>query len=310
MVKKKDIAFSASVLAYGLGCSVHDLKNRLFEQFDSEPPQPEELELLFYYKIYSEATSWGMHPYDTPAAIRLIMMHEYLSIHCYLARDNPDLFDEFYVGSGIGDTKYINELITDHLDIPDRSHGSFTDDCNEMSSKIFINIDELITSLYQLCQQGIDKINKYEQLSKDGEFEALIFMSSITLDPELFFEVPFTEIRHKFLERIKNYLIEKGINTDASTLHEFIHGRQMFYFIEAARAQYPEYLLNEVFATFYEGPLLSKRDRIANNLDRTLISESERHKPVMVDFTNYLKSEVIHPVKSEVENILSRYKQH
>ncbi len=41
MVKKIDIAISASILAYGLGCSVHDLKNRMFEQFDSEPPQPE-----------------------------------------------------------------------------------------------------------------------------------------------------------------------------------------------------------------------------------------------------------------------------
>jgi hypothetical protein len=308
MVKKIDIAISASILAYGLGCSVHDLKNRLFEQFDSEPPQPEELELLFYYDIYSEAKSLGMHPYDTPAAIRLIMMHEYLSTHCFLAEDNPDLFDELYVGSGIGDTKYINELLSDHLDIPIRHHESLTDNCDGMNSRKIINMDELITSLYQLCIQEIEQINNYEQLSEDGKFEALIFMSSIILDPEFYFELPFSEILDEFLATMNNYAIENGIKIDISNLAKFIRERQLFYFIEVAKTRNPDYVLKEVFATLFERPLLSELEFIINNLDNSLLSENKLPKSVMVDFTKYLKSEVIHFVKSEVKLILSKYK--
>ncbi|MFZ7132863.1 MAG: hypothetical protein ACOWWR_10935, partial [Eubacteriales bacterium] len=67
-MKKNDIAFSAAILAYELGCSVHNLKERLLEQFESESSPQEKLKMLSWNMLF-DAFSFSMHPDDTPSGI-------------------------------------------------------------------------------------------------------------------------------------------------------------------------------------------------------------------------------------------------
>ncbi len=303
MVKRNEIAFSAAILAYELGCSVYDLRRILFEKFESEPFPQEKLELLFYEIQFSA------DPCNTPSGIMLIMMRDYLSKHHYLAKENPDLFDQFFLGYGVGDIMKINEFF-DQLDISQRYSECLVDDKDEINHRKIINIDELITSLYHLCNQGVEKINKNKELSKDGKFEALLFVSSIIMEPELYYDAPFIEIRDRFQSTMINYAIENGIHIDIAKLPEFIFSSQQSYFIIMLNKTHnSDYVLNKVFARLYESPVLSGRDFILNNIGRTLLSKDETYKSVMIDFTNFLMNEVVCLIKSEVKPIISKYIQ-
>lgn len=114
------------LLALKIGCSVEELKMKVFEKFDTQELSVNEFESLRLKqepKKLVHAVGYNMHPDDTPAAIMIEMMLEYMVILqsrkktdeqmiAELASDYDDLFFQVMSALGSGDMKKYKDLIT------------------------------------------------------------------------------------------------------------------------------------------------------------------------------------------------------
>lgn len=124
-MNEQDRFRSKCILALKLGCLPEEVKNKIFEKFDSHDIGIQEFENL---KIKhesgkeSQALKYNMHPDDTPAGLFVEMIQEYINnlerkkksddlIFKELATENEELMSQVLNAIGSGDKELLSELM-------------------------------------------------------------------------------------------------------------------------------------------------------------------------------------------------------
>lgn len=222
MLNEANRTRSRKILAHKIGCTVIDLKQSVFEKFNSTGASLEEIERLVKKHSISKkfhAVLYRMSPDDTPAALMIEMLNEYLSLRktekesnnptiTELVMDDVDLIAELTIASGEGNQKRINELIKDYPDFFDKFAKTLSESISpqvkleksDLEIQAEKEILDLISSLAYLLH---DK--KYER-DEPMYLEAWIFTSVI-----IFSKVSFgldKDKKEKAKEIFRNAFIE------------------------------------------------------------------------------------------------------
>ena len=134
MRNERDRFQSKTILAIKVGCSVQNLKEKVFEQFDSlDVPVDEFKNLITKHTLTKSehALKYKMHPDDTPAAIMIEMLEEYIillksrkktdnQIFREMATDNPDIMTQIISALATGDMQLYNDLMTKNPEFLDK----------------------------------------------------------------------------------------------------------------------------------------------------------------------------------------------
>jgi hypothetical protein len=146
IINEKDRFQSKTILASKVGCSVQNLKENVFKQFDSVHSSIDEVQKLITKHNLTKvehAIIYNIHPNDTPAAVMIEMLEEYILILKYrkktdnqifreMATIDPDLMTQILVALSTGETERYNELIAKNPKFLD----NFIDKISENEDKI------------------------------------------------------------------------------------------------------------------------------------------------------------------------------
>ena len=141
MVNEKDRVQSTRILASNIGCSPEDLKQKTFEKFASVDISSEEFESMAdKHRISKQihASMYNMHPDDTPAAIMIELIEEYVvflkshkksdeRIFIEMAKQNPELLAQIVSALSSGDMKRYRDLIAQNPEFLDGFMGKMAD---------------------------------------------------------------------------------------------------------------------------------------------------------------------------------------
>lgn len=153
MANEKDKIRSRAILAAKMDCSVHDLKERIFKEFDSVDTSIEGFErLIMKYTDtkYEHAIRYNVLPDDTPAALMVEIIQEYVAIlktrqksgnqtFIEMAMNDPGLLGELIEASENGDFKRVEELVKKHPEILNKFIESIDDDGNKILKETLNN---------------------------------------------------------------------------------------------------------------------------------------------------------------------------
>lgn len=322
MANELDRNKSRIILASRMGCTVHDLKKSVFDKFISFPVSREEMQRLV--EKYSAAKRdqgilYDMHPDDTPAGLMVDMMKEFISAHTptrktesqffmEVAKKDPDLIAELILASGRGDTARIEELLSDKPGFLEAFVESMPDNEIGFNSNALLDEGEFITKLYRTALDTIEIIDRNRKLSNDGKFEALLFITTIIFLRKDDIAVQFDLLKESFVENIKNYIVKNKIRLDTSSQIKFISDRFLFFSMEVFRARNSKYILDKAFVALYEAPLSIRHEfNPISNSHLNLLSSFNLDLSRMVEFTTFIKNNVIQYVNSRINDLISEY---
>ena len=110
--------------------------------------------------------------------------------------------------------------------------------------------------LFFLATSGIDLINTFKKLTKNGKFEVLLFNSEIVLEiyrtnkPN-----SFNWVQGEYFKYFEDYISQNSIGDDLDDISDFINSRFILYASELNKIFTPNYIPGKIYNAFYDEAL-------------------------------------------------------
>ncbi len=122
-----------------------------------------------------------------------------------------------------------------------------------------MNPNDTPSRLFFLAEKGIDLIQNFRSLTKNGKFEVLLFNTEIVLDTYRSNKPNnFGKVQEEYFRYFEDYISQNRISSEIEDLSGFINDRFVFYADELNKIFSPTYIPGKLYNAFYNSALSLK----------------------------------------------------